>query len=89
MVLVMEFCPLGDLYHYLNTRRGMKMEEQEAKHIIWTVSNALQYMHSKHIMHRDIKPENILLQIRIWKNLPPCTKANKKLLEDTCKELEK
>ncbi|MCB2156489.1 serine/threonine protein kinase [bacterium] len=45
-------------------RRGKKWAPEEASRIIQTVSEALDYTHSKGILHRDIKPGNILIERR-------------------------
>ena len=45
-------------------RRGKKWEPEEASRIVQTVSEALDYTHSKGILHRDIKPGNILIERR-------------------------
>lgn len=48
----------GDLrYHMLRK----KFTEAELKFILACILQALEYIHSKHIIHKDIKPENIIL----------------------------
>lgn len=63
---MLEYCPLGDLNRYVKGLKNERMEESKAKYIVWTIANALKYMHSKHIMHRDLKPGNVLLQYLFW-----------------------
>jgi serine/threonine protein kinase len=36
-----------------------------APQYIFSLSRALKYCHSKHVIHRDIKPENLLLGLRV------------------------
>ncbi|CAD8160219.1 unnamed protein product [Paramecium octaurelia] len=38
-----------------------KCTEEQAKYIMYSIFNALQYMHNNNIAHRDLKPENILV----------------------------
>lgn len=71
---------MGDLFHYMNHCKGYRLESEEAKYVVWSVTNALKYMHSKHIMHRDLKPENILLELNLWRDKAPYTQVNKNLL---------
>lgn len=55
-----EFCPRGDLYHYLKERhRGLP--EREALKYLRQVLSALGYLHAHGISHRDVKPENVLM----------------------------
>ncbi|KAJ2079376.1 hypothetical protein H4R24_003820 [Coemansia sp. RSA 988] len=56
------FMPLlrgGDLFDYIYTQE--RLDEDEAKFIIYQVLLALKYLHDANIAHRDLKPENTLL----------------------------
>lgn len=50
----MEFIKHGDLGEYM-LRRG-PLPEEEAKDVVWQVSNGLKVMHQYGITHRDLKP---------------------------------
>ncbi|KAJ1806316.1 hypothetical protein LPJ75_005080, partial [Coemansia sp. RSA 2598] len=56
------FMPLlrgGDLFDYIYDNE--RLDEDEAKFIIYQVLLALKYLHDANIAHRDLKPENTLL----------------------------
>jgi aurora kinase, other len=57
--LLVEFVAEGELFKVL--RREGRFSEVKASKYIYQMSDALLYLHKKHIIHRDIKPENILL----------------------------
>jgi serine/threonine protein kinase len=60
-VLVMEFCPLGDLHTYLVKRRraerdaerGALLPENEARHALRHILRGLSFLHSIGIAHRE------------------------------------
>jgi serine/threonine protein kinase len=37
-----------------------QISEKQAKHIVYQLLEAINYMHAKKLVHRDIKPDNIL-----------------------------
>ncbi|KAJ2244680.1 hypothetical protein GGH97_003113 [Coemansia sp. RSA 475] len=56
------FMPLlrgGDLFDYIYSHE--RLDEDEAKFIVYQVLLALKYLHDANIAHRDLKPENTLL----------------------------
>lgn len=62
-ILVLEYCPLGDLCDFeLSRRRGA---QGHGAVNVWAIArqirSAICYAHSLGIAHRDIKPENVLL----------------------------
>ncbi|KAK6432938.1 serine/threonine-protein kinase gin4, partial [Oleoguttula sp. CCFEE 5521] len=59
LYLIMEYVDGGELFHYVEQRRGLP--EDEAIIIFRQIVSALLYCHRLHICHRDLKPENILL----------------------------
>jgi len=59
-VLVMEFCPLGDLHTYLKKRRVERdvqnstlLPENEARHALRHILRGLSFLHSIGIAHRE------------------------------------
>jgi len=60
MFLVLDFCPMGDLYEAIRMGRG-PLETETVRSFMYQLIDAVQFMHSKGLYHRDIKPENILL----------------------------
>jgi serine/threonine protein kinase len=58
--LVLEFCPMGDLYEIIRVGRG-PLETEHVREFMLQLVDAVEYMHSKGVYHRDIKPENIFL----------------------------
>ncbi|GAB7348093.1 hypothetical protein MBLNU459_g6118t1 [Dothideomycetes sp. NU459] len=59
LYLIMEYVEGGELFHYIEDRRGLP--EAESVYIFRQIVAALLYCHRLHIHHRDLKPENILL----------------------------
>ena len=59
--IIMEYCPGGDLFTYLEKRK-FKIPEEQAAVIMKKVCDAVFYFQSYFgVIHRDLKPENILL----------------------------
>lgn len=58
--LVLEFCPMGDLYESIRLGRG-PLETGHVKTFMLQLVSAVEHMHSRGVYHRDIKPENIFL----------------------------
>lgn len=59
--LILEFAPGGELYKELKNQPEGRFEEARAARFVLEMAEALEYLHSKHVIHRDIKPENLLL----------------------------
>ena len=57
--LALEYAPNGNLYQYIQKKKGMP--ESEAFKYFIQVSSAIYFLHKYVYVHRDIKPENILL----------------------------
>lgn len=57
--LVLEFCPGGELFHYIKTEGRLK--EETAAMLCGQLVEGLAYLHSNHIIHRDLKLGNLLL----------------------------
>lgn len=55
----MEYVDGGELFHYVDERKGLP--EDETVYIFRQIVSALLYCHRLLICHRDLKPENILL----------------------------
>ena len=58
--LVLEYCPMGDLYEAIRLDRGPR-ETKNVQEFMLQLVAAVEFMHSKGFYHRDIKPENIFL----------------------------
>ncbi|KAL0276474.1 UNVERIFIED_CONTAM: hypothetical protein PYX00_004039 [Menopon gallinae] len=50
----------GDLFDAIAT--STKFPEDESRLMIKHLAQALEYLHTRHIVHRDIKPENLLVR---------------------------
>ncbi|XP_051507936.1 serine/threonine-protein kinase 33-like [Myxocyprinus asiaticus] len=60
MYLVTELCEGGDLKDLL--QKNKRFTEEETRHIIRSLSEAIVYLHKIDIVHRDLKLENILVK---------------------------
>ena len=58
--LVLEYCPMGDLYEAIRLGRG-PLETENVREFMLQLVRAVEHMHFKGLYHRDIKPENIFL----------------------------
>ncbi|KYF40031.1 protein kinase [Toxoplasma gondii ARI] len=52
----------GELFDFLLTEKTV--EEHICQYIIFQILQALNHMHSNHLLHRDIKPENLMFRRR-------------------------
>lgn len=59
--LIIEYAAKGELYKQLH-RSGCFSEKRSSRYIA-QMTDALIYLHKKHVIHRDIKPENLLIGI--------------------------
>lgn len=57
--LILEYAGKGELYKHL--QKAGRFPEWKAAQYIAQMTDALRYLHRKHVIHRDIKPENILV----------------------------
>ena len=67
--LILEYAPGGELYKDLQNQPLKRYDESRTSNYIKQMTEALIYLHSKHVIHRDIKPENLLNSAVISKNL--------------------
>jgi len=63
LVLVMEWCQLGDLScHIARTREANeRFSDKEILRWFAQLSDALEYMHARRVLHRDLKSSNVFL----------------------------
>lgn len=61
--LLMEYCDMGGLIDFMNTRLQERLREDEILNIMSQVTQGIAAMHALHppLLHRDIKIENVLL----------------------------
>lgn len=59
LFFVMDFCPGGDFFHYLQQKS--KFPERVTRFYAAEIALALEAIHNCDIIHRDLKPENILI----------------------------
>lgn len=73
LILVMEFCPHGQLLQWDSTTSSFKanvesehvdengmVTEASIRHVLRDITKGLQFCHSQGVLHRDIKPQNII-----------------------------
>ncbi|KAJ3487706.1 hypothetical protein NLG97_g6353 [Lecanicillium saksenae] len=61
-ILVMSFCPGGDLFDVTTSHR-QSLTPSLAGRIVAELVAAVRYLHAQNIVHRDIKLENVLVNI--------------------------
>jgi len=61
--MVLELCDGKDLFDAIVCSKNNQFTEHRAALIVWSLSNALRYLHSHGVVHRDLKPENILFGV--------------------------
>ncbi|CAD8104134.1 unnamed protein product [Paramecium sonneborni] len=61
IVLVLEYCPQGQIHKILKSLPECSFSEELASSYIKQILSALVYLHRNGIIHRDLKPENIFL----------------------------
>ncbi|RUS75686.1 hypothetical protein EGW08_016552 [Elysia chlorotica] len=59
MYLIMEVCEGGDLAKLLQRRQHLS--EADTKQVMFSLAEAIKYLHQQGILHRDLKLENLLL----------------------------
>ncbi|XP_063699133.1 ovarian-specific serine/threonine-protein kinase Lok-like [Culicoides brevitarsis] len=62
--LVLEFMEGGDLLNRIINSPNRRLSEDQGRFVLYQVTAAVSYLHSKGITHRDIKPDNVLLKDR-------------------------
>ncbi|PWN35814.1 putative calmodulin-dependent protein kinase type 1 [Meira miltonrushii] len=60
LYLVTDLCVGGELFDRICERGSYY--EQDAAHIVKTITSAVAYLHGQGIVHRDLKPENLLFR---------------------------
>jgi serine/threonine protein kinase len=61
--IAMEYCPNGDLHHYLSDKQ--KLPPAEAQQLTYQILDGLHQMHENGFAHRDLKPGASVLSV-IW-----------------------
>ena len=56
---ILEYLSGGELFDAICEQEFYK--ENDARRVMFSITYALQYMHSHGVMHRDLKPENLIL----------------------------
>lgn len=63
LIIIMEYCEVGDLAHYIKRRKAKNEHFTEDEILNWfiQIAIALEYIHGRKVIHRDIKTSNIFL----------------------------
>ncbi|KAF5024115.1 hypothetical protein F66182_3817 [Fusarium sp. NRRL 66182] len=61
-ILVLSYCPGGDLFDIATTHRSV-LKEPLLRRIFAELVGAVSYLHERRIVHRDIKLENVLVNL--------------------------
>lgn len=63
MVIVMEYCEVGDIAYHIKRKQQKNETFSEVEIFNWFVQIclALEYVHGRRVIHRDIKTQNIFL----------------------------
>lgn len=59
--LILEYAPKGALYLALQSQPNKRFDEKRTASYVFSLADALSYLHDRDVIHRDIKPENLLL----------------------------
>lgn len=59
LILVLEYCPGGELFEHLAGEGPYS--EQAASEMVKQMAHVLHFLHTHNCTHRDLKPENVLL----------------------------
>uniref|UniRef100_A0A8C6UNF7 Maternal embryonic leucine zipper kinase n=1 Tax=Neogobius melanostomus TaxID=47308 RepID=A0A8C6UNF7_9GOBI len=59
ILMVIEYCPGGELFDYIITKD--RLSEEETRVFFRQIVSAIAYVHSQGYAHRDLKPENLLI----------------------------
>lgn len=71
-ILVLSYCPGGDLFDVASTHREL-LSAPLLRRMFAELVGAVRYLHERRIVHRDIKLENVLV------NIPPTELADKSI----------
>lgn len=61
IIIVMEYCDMGNLLSYQAKLPGKTFPLEQALRVIVEVIKGLKCIHERDFVHRDIKSENVLL----------------------------